>query len=110
MALQLTYGFELRYLILSRCRGNVQEQAVIRLMEKTISFVELIISKFMTLKSLFESKGQLRIFLETSSTRRSKLIFLTMPNVCDIFSFSKITLYNVIVKYQFTYRQRHKNQ
>lgn len=62
MALQLTYGFELRYLILSRCRGNVQEQVVIRLIEKTISFVELIISKFMTLKSLFESKGQLRIF------------------------------------------------
>ena len=31
-------------------------------MEKTISFVELIISKFMILKSLFESKGQLRIF------------------------------------------------
>ena len=62
MALQLTYGFELRWLILSRCRGNVQEQVVIRLIEKTISFVELIISKFMTLKSLFESKGQLRFF------------------------------------------------
>lgn len=104
MALQLTYGFELRWLILSRCRGNVQEQAVIRLIEKTISFVELIISKLMTLKSLFESKGQLRIFFW-------KLQFLTMPNVCDIFSFSKITLYNVIIlKYQFTYQQRHKNQ
>lgn len=75
MALQLTYGFELRYLILSRCRGNVQEQAVIRLIEKTISFVVLIISKFMTLKSLFESKGQLRIFLETSSTRRSNISY-----------------------------------
>lgn len=78
MALQLMCGFELRYLILSRCRGNVQEQAVIRLIEKTISFVELIISKFMTLKSLFESKGQLRIFfLETSSTGRSNISYYT---------------------------------
>ena len=109
MAVQLTYGFELRYLILSRCRGNVQEQAVIRLIEKTISFVELIISKFMTLKSLFESKSQLRIFFLKLQVLEDQ-IFLTMPNVCDIFSFSKITLYNVIVKYQFTYRQRHKNQ
>lgn len=88
MALQLTYGFELRYLILSRCRGNVQEQAVIRLMEKTISFVELIISKFMTLKSLFESKGQLRIFFWKLQVLEDQ-IFLLCPMFVISFLFQK---------------------